>query len=172
MATTNRIKQPKKKTLVFDLVMILLIAIVDVFFILHVSVVQVMNKGADILTTINAALDHAGKKPFDLGIGNKEVMLNFVENHKRFAALYIVIALMFILSLFKVKKSDWRGIEFGSAEWASKQDEAKFQKDKDGIVLGKGLCMSLNTTETNLNQFVIGGSGSRKTSNKKMDFRS
>lgn len=80
----------------------------------------------------------------------------------------LLLYLAFVLSVLSRRKLYRKGIEHGSARWATKKEAKKLLDEKgpsNAIILSNDVFLSLNTryTQLNLNVVVIGGSGSGKS---------
>lgn len=101
--------------------------------------------------------------PFDLGA--------ILQIHGSLWYVYIVLLSLLLLSLLGKNYDDYKGVEAGSAEWATKRDE-KENSDTTGIPIGNGFYVTVNNPKNcyyephNLNEIVIGGPGAGKSFRK------
>lgn len=81
--------------------------------------------------------------------------------------VHILLIIVFLLN-FRRYGGDYKGVEYGSAEWASQKDRKQFKNTAgNGIPIAKGMYIDPKDTKlNNLNELVIGGSGSGKTFRK------
>ena len=81
--------------------------------------------------------------------------------------VYLSIACIVFIFLTSHNRNDFKNMEHGSARWANKDEIKRFQKDKTGIPLAKDTYLPLTSEfASNLNEIVIGSSGSRKSFSK------
>lgn len=85
--------------------------------------------------------------------------------------VYICFFGMIVLTLTSKNSNDYRGVEHGSATWATKYDEKEFT-DTTGIPIGNNFYATVNNpgnkyySPHNLNEIGIGGSGAGKSFRK------
>ena len=85
--------------------------------------------------------------------------------------IHLTIILFFFLAASNQADRDYKGIEKGSADWATSKDEQQF-KDTTGIPMGNDFYASIKNSNKvsyvphNLNEMVIGGSGAGKSFRK------
>lgn len=85
--------------------------------------------------------------------------------------LYLIAVGLVLLPFLSRPPDDYKGVEQGSADWATKQD-MKENSDKTGIPIGDGFYVTVNNPKKkfyephNLNEVVIGGSGAGKSFRK------
>lgn len=82
--------------------------------------------------------------------------------------VYLSIVLITFVAMTSRTRSDFKGVEHGSARWATKEEMKPFQ-DKGGIPVAKDFYVPINGGNgvvANLNEIVIGGSGAGKTFRK------
>lgn len=80
---------------------------------------------------------------------------------------YVHLMLIAVIVLEFQKFGDFKGVEYGSGSWATKKDLQQFKNPDHTIPLAKGMYVDpQDSTIANLNELVIGGSGSRKTYGK------
>ena len=73
--------------------------------------------------------------PFDLGA--------ILQIHGSLWYVYIVLLSLLLLSLLGKNYDDYKGVEAGSADWATKRDE-KENSDTTGIPIGNGFYVTVN----------------------------
>lgn len=85
--------------------------------------------------------------------------------------LYVVVISIVLLMCISSPYNDFKGVEAGSADWASKAEE-KENSDNTGIPIGDGFYVTVKNPKHkyyephNLNEIVFGGPGSGKTFRK------
>ena len=101
--------------------------------------------------------------PFDIGA--------IMQMHGSVWYIYIVVLSLLSLMLFSKNYDDYKGVEAGSADWATKRDE-KENSDETGIPIGNKFYVTVNNPQGryyephNLNEILIGGPGAGKTFRK------
>lgn len=101
--------------------------------------------------------------PFDIGA--------IMQMHGSVWYIYVVALSLLALMLFSKNYDDYKGVEAGSADWATKRDE-KENSDETGIPIGNKFYVTVNNPHGryyephNLNEILIGGPGAGKTFRK------
>ena len=101
--------------------------------------------------------------PFDIGA--------IMQMHGSVWYIYVVALSLLALMLFSKNYDDYKGVEAGSADWATKRDE-KDNSDETGIPIGNKFYVTVNNPHGryyephNLNEILIGGPGAGKTFRK------
>lgn len=101
--------------------------------------------------------------PFDIGA--------IMQMHGSVWYIYVVALSLLALMLFSKNYDDYKGVEAGSADWATKRDE-KENSDETGIPIGNKFYVTVNNPQGryyephNLNEIVIGGPGAGKSFRK------
>lgn len=157
-------KEKKRGDFLFYLALILFIAIIDVFLVLHYSKVDLMYKDRPVIEKIKIFQEFIVKKPLDIDF-SKENLDNFMQIQKKLFLFYLVLPFLLMLMNQNVKKGEFHKIEHGSAEWARGKELDVFKKDKGGIIIGHNLYVPMDF-DINFNQLVIGGPGSGKSFRK------
>lgn len=81
--------------------------------------------------------------------------------------IYLAMILIMFIYMTSRNRNDFKNMEHGSARWANDYEIKRFQKNKTGIPLAKNTYLPLNSEfAANLNEIVIGSSGSRKSFSK------
>jgi len=161
----NVVKNEKKRSdFLFYVVLILFIAAIDVFLVLHYSKVDLVYKNKTLIEKIKIFQEFILERPTDVDL-SKENLNNFIQIQKKLFLFYLVLPILFALMNQNVKKGEFHKIEHGSAEWAKGKELDVFRKDKGGIIIGHNLYIPMDF-DINFNQLVIGGPGSGKSFRK------
>lgn len=160
----NKIKKQPKRIKPIDIVFLLLIIALDLYLVFTYSELKVKNKDTPMLKMVSLMEDKISKEPLKLDIKNPEIKQEFIAVQKKLVPAYIIC--ICVLGLLKPKKSEFKGIEHGSAEWASNSERKEFKKFVGSIILASCLYLNPGNRKYNLNQLIIGGPGSGKTRNK------
>lgn len=150
------------KKLICDLIIFLIITAADFYAVLHFSYVQLTTKG-DFVDIILQAVNNLLKKPLEpFQNYNGELLNRFVENQKYALVGYIAILLIILLSK---DRTPYKGIEYGAARWATKEELRKYQtkNSRKGLILADDMYIDIKDDKINKNRLVIGGPGSGKT---------
>ena len=111
---------------------------------------------------------------YDNNISSDNINLSvliIMQMHGSVWYIYVVALSLLALMLFSKNYDDYKGVEAGSANWATKRDE-KENSDTTGIPIGNGFYVTVNNPKScyyephNLNEIVIGGPGAGKSFRK------
>lgn len=151
----------KRKTSIAPLVIIALCVLgFGSYFVLHMAIVTA-NK-TEIIKIMSYAVEHMRNTPLSL-TWNDSIQKTFLEYEKWWLLSFVVISLV-IYSSQGIKKSEFHGIEHGSASWATDNDLKSFRKPSSTII-GHKLYLQKEDIKKDYNQnrFVIGAPGTGKT---------
>ena len=163
MSSKNKINNPQSKIDVVDIVVILIILAIPLLFSLVYTEALLNNPGIEEKEVLLNVFKTFGDKPIpekfslELLIASKDIL------PKTLGIALFVIAIYFVS---RKRKTEFKGIEHGSARWADKYEFKKFQ-NKEGIVLSDELSIDPYKNDLpNLNELIIGISGIGKSFNK------
>lgn len=140
----NVVKNEKKRSdFLFYVVLILFIAAIDVFLVLHYSKVDLVYKNKTLIEKIKIFQEFILERPTDVDL-SKENLNNFIQIQKKLFLFYLVLPILFALMNQNVKKGEFHKIEHGSAEWAKGKELDVFRKDKGGIIIGHNLYIPMD----------------------------
>ena len=166
----NRNKKPVIITVIIIILIVWLFILYGSYAYLgYVRTNNIENPGMnDVLKAMNTLFT---ADSFKLPLTGDVIKDVFVMQYKDLWWLYVSIIVLILLMMTSGKKSDFKGIEHGSARWANPSEKAKFT-DSTGIPCGENFYLTVNRPKKmyhetdNLNELVIGGSGAGKSFRK------
>lgn len=166
----NRNKKPVIITVIIIVLVVWLFILYGSYAYLgYVRTNNIENPGMnDVLKAMNTLFT---ADSFKLPLTGDVIKDVFVMQYKDLWWLYVSIIVLILLMMTSGKKSDFKGIEHGSARWANPSEKAKFT-DSTGIPCGENFYLTVNRPKKmyhetdNLNELVIGGSGAGKSFRK------
>ena len=166
----NRNKKPVIITVIIIVLIVWLFILYGSYAYLgYVRTNNIENPGMnDVLKAMNTLFT---ADSFKLPLTGDVIKDVFVMQYKDLWWLYVSIIVLILLMMTSGKKSDFKGIEHGSARWANPSEKAKFT-DSTGIPCGENFYLTVNRPKKmyhetdNLNELVIGGSGAGKSFRK------
>ena len=166
----NRNKKPVIITVIIIVLIVWLFILYGSYAYLgYVRTNNIENPGMnDVLKAMNTLFT---ADSFKLSLTGDVIKDVFVMQYKDLWWLYVSIIVLILLMMTSGKKSDFKGIEHGSARWANPSEKAKFT-DSTGIPCGENFYLTVNRPKKmyhetdNLNELVIGGSGAGKSFRK------
>ena len=166
----NRNKKPVIITVIIIILIVWLFILYGSYVYLgYVRTNNIENPGMnDVLKAMNTLFT---ADSFKLPLTGDVIRDVFVMQYKDLWWLYVAIVVLILLMMTSGKKSDFKGIEHGSARWANPSEKAKFT-DSTGIPCGENFYLTVNRPKKmyhetdNLNELVIGGSGAGKSFRK------
>ena len=166
----NRNKKPVIITVIIIILIVWLFILYGSYAYLgYVRTNNIENPGMnDVLKAMNTLFT---ADSFKLPLTGDVIKDVFVMQYKDLWWLYVSIIVHILLMMTSGKKSDFKGIEHGSARWANPSEKAKFT-DSTGIPCGENFYLTVNRPKKmyhetdNLNELVIGGSGAGKSFRK------
>ena len=158
----RRHRSKKPMIIVFSILFIIVFLLVSYFYYRYLNYKYVHGAVSDVGGYILAISDTSEiKLSFAAALGD---ILWF--NLTIWWVYICVIAIMFIYMTSR-NRNDFKGMEHGSARWASDEEIKLLQKDTKGIPIAKDTFLPLDSKiAANLNETVIGGSGAGKSFRK------
>jgi type IV secretion system protein VirD4 len=155
----------KKNNFRFFLIASILSLFIFLYVLFHfVSVTYNYVDRINFMDKIYLTVESINQNPFQVSLQDEIIREEVNKSLGKVFLFYLAFILLLYASL-GVPKGEFAGIEHGSASWAGQKEKKKFSK-KSGVILGHNLFMNIDTKDYNLNQFIVGGSGSGKTFRK------
>lgn len=126
------------------------------------AIVSTTSENTEILKIMTDSMEHMKANP--LGFNwNEDIQKNFLEYEKWWLMSFFILILVLYASQ-GIGKSEFHGIEHGSASWATENDLKPFRKPSSTII-GHRLYLQKKDPrkDYNQNRFIIGASGTGKT---------
>lgn len=150
----DRVKKRKKE----DLILLFVIYVISTIIVLQIYRAY-LEVGVQNIDLIQKTLDYNLKNSFF-----------FSPTEKYKTTFYFVSFIFFIqaLGILKNNKKYMKGMEYGSARWATAREKEKYEDKKkpaNNVILAQDIKIGLNgrRTKINANVGVVGGSGSGKS---------
>jgi len=165
MATNVMKTRGKKKDYTAEIIMGILFLLIDIYAIMHYSIIMYLHPKTQLLDAVNMAQSSMGKPDIVFTyIFNKEVLSIFAKAHLYAIPVYFFLFLLYISS--SKKRDPFRGMEHGSADFAKDKTRKFFINFVGSLIIQTNLYInpvSKAHRKFNLNRLVIGGSGAGKS---------
>lgn len=153
----------RRKTSIVPLLIIMICILgFGTYFVFHMAIVSTTSENTEILKIMTDSMEHMKTNP--LGFNwNESIQKNFLEYEKWWLMSFFLLVLVLYASQ-GIGKSEFHGIEHGSASWATENDLKPFRKPSSTII-GHRLYLQKYDPKKDYNQnrFVIGAPGTGKT---------
>ncbi|WP_026883525.1 VirD4-like conjugal transfer protein, CD1115 family [Clostridium akagii] len=168
MLRVNRNKvQVKKKDIILPLTIFILVIVGDTLIILNYSKIIMTHPNIKIMDAINLLTQNSknGKEFVNIKF-SKSLFDVYLATQKKLLMFYTALLMLVLGNMFKMK-SDFKGIEHGSARWANEKEIKRLHQPKDSFVLADNLYLDPKDEKNkNSNELLVGGSGQGKSYKK------